>query len=216
MNQLHLKVTKKSFIGLMIGNIILGLGIAIFKFSGLGNDPFTAMMLGLSDLTPLSYALFTAITNTIFFIIQFFTGRKYVGLGTLVNWFFLAYFVTFFDMILTKLIPTPSSFAMKLVCLLLAVPIVSFGVSLYQASDSGIAPFDSLSIIMADRLPVPYFFCRLITDVISAIVCFFAGGLLGIGTVVCAFCLGPFIHFFNQHCTYKLMGFEEAKKNAAE
>lgn len=58
------KITWKSFFGMLAGNIILGLGVAIFKFSGLGNDPFSAMMMALADLTPLDYAALAALLNT--------------------------------------------------------------------------------------------------------------------------------------------------------
>jgi len=42
-------INWKYVIVMCIGNIILGLGIAIFKFSGLGNDPFSGMVMALSD-----------------------------------------------------------------------------------------------------------------------------------------------------------------------
>lgn len=35
------KINWKYVVVMLIGNIILGLGIAIFKLSGLGNDPFS-------------------------------------------------------------------------------------------------------------------------------------------------------------------------------
>jgi uncharacterized membrane protein YczE len=36
-------------------------------------------------------------------------------------------------------------------------------------------------------------------------VCWFAGGIVGIGTAVCAFGLGPFISFFDTHFSKKLV-----------
>ena len=40
---------------------------------------------------------------------------------------------------------------------------------------------------------------------LSALVCWFAGGIVGIGTAVCAFGLGPFISFFDTHFSKKLV-----------
>ena len=37
------KINWKYVVVMLIGNIILGLGIAIFKLSGLGNNPFSGM-----------------------------------------------------------------------------------------------------------------------------------------------------------------------------
>ncbi len=208
MNIIKYKITWKSFFGMLIGNIILGLGVAIFKFSGLGNDPFSAMMMALADLTPLDYAALAALLNTFIFLIEFTFGKYLIGIGTLVNWVLLGYFVTFFYNIMQFILAAPQNFMIRLVYLFAGVIILSFGISLYQSSDSGIAPFDSLSIIMDKHLPLPYFWCRLITDVICAFICFMAGGLLGIGTLTCALCLGPFVHFFNQRITYKLMHYK--------
>ncbi len=209
MDKFNFRISFKCFMGMLIGNIILGLGIAIFKFSFLGNDPFSAMMMALSSHTPLSYAALTAILNTFIFIIELILGKRYIGLGTLVNWVFLAYFVTFFNYIMELFLSHPEQLFAKIIYLVLGVIIVSFGVSLYQASDSGIAPYDSLSLIMEERTPVPYFWCRLITDIICTFICFLAGGLLGIGTLTCALCLGPFVHFFNKTITFKVMGHAE-------
>ncbi|MDD2970909.1 MAG: hypothetical protein PHE02_02105 [Lachnospiraceae bacterium] len=209
MNQFNFHFTWKHFTGMLLGNMILGLGIAIFKFSNLGNDPFSAMMMGLADKTPLEYAALTAILNTFLFIIEFIWGKQLIGLGTLINWFFLAYFATFFYDTMTFLLPNPSHFFIQILYLIIGIPIISFGVSLYQASDSGIAPYDSISLIMDAHMPIPYFWCRLFTDFLCAFLCFLSGGLLGIGTLTCAFCLGPFISFFNHKITFALMGHEE-------
>ena len=37
------KINWKFVFVMFVGNVILGLGVAIFKLSGLGNDPFTGM-----------------------------------------------------------------------------------------------------------------------------------------------------------------------------
>ena len=42
------KINWKYVVVMLIGNIILGLGIAIFKLSGLGNDPFSGMAMALA------------------------------------------------------------------------------------------------------------------------------------------------------------------------
>jgi len=75
----------------VIGNIFIGLGIAIFKMSGLGNDPFTAMNLSLSECVGLEYAHFQVLFNLCVFVIQWFFGRELIGIGTLVNACLLGY-----------------------------------------------------------------------------------------------------------------------------
>ena len=73
-------INWKYVIVMCIGNIILGLGIAIFKFSGLGNDPFSGMVMALSDRAGIEYAVFLIMINTIVFIVEFILGRKLIAL----------------------------------------------------------------------------------------------------------------------------------------
>ena len=84
--------------------------------------------------------------------------------------------------------------------MLLTLPVVSLGVSLYQSSELGASPYDSLALILDDRFPkIPYFWCRIAVDGTSTLLAFLLGGIVGWGTLACALCLGPFVHFFNKH-----------------
>ena len=72
-------------------------------------------------------------------------------------------------------------------------------ISMYQQADLGVSPYDASSLILAERQSrFPYFWCRIFTDGICAVVCFVLGGIVGIGTVVTAFGFGPFVTFFNK------------------
>lgn len=204
----HFKsVGVKRIIALFVGNVILGLGIALFKFAGMGNDPFTAMAFATSDVAGVPYPRFIILVNLLFFIIEVIWGRQYIGLGTIVNAVLLGYIVTFFYDVITSFISLPTTFLTQLPAMLVGVVITGLGVSFYQTSDAGISPFDSISIIMTDYFKkIPYFWNRVITDAFCALVTFICGGLLGLGTLVCAFCLGPVVHFFNKNLSEKVIG----------
>lgn len=205
----YLKKTGRARIIIMIaGNIFLGMGIAVFKLSGLGNDPFSGMMMALAECVGIAYANFQILLNLAFFALQLAFGRYLIGVGTLVNALGLGYIVTFFYHLFTVVcrIPQPELMWQKLLLLAVGVIICSFGLSLYQSSDAGVAPYDSLSLIMTKRWPkIPYFWCRISNDAVCALVCFLAGGIVGLGTLVTAFGFGPVIHFFNVHFTNKLL-----------
>ena len=81
----------------------------------------------------------------------------------------------------------------------------SLGISLHQTSDLGVAPYDYLALGLRDHTPLPYFCCRLFTDTLCALLAFLLGGLLGLGTLICAFCLGPLIQFFNIHVSENVL-----------
>lgn len=193
---------------MLFGNIFLGMGIAFFKLSVLGNDPYSGMMMALAEYVGISYANFQILLNLVFFAVQLAFGRYLIGAGTLVNALGLGYIVTFFYYLFTVVcrIPQPELMWQKLLLLAVGVIIASFGLSLYQSSDAGVAPYDSLSLIMTKRWPkIPYFWCRISNDAICALVCFLAGGIVGLGTLVTVFGFGPVIHFFNVHFTNKLL-----------
>ena len=166
------KINWKYVVVMLIGNIILGLGIAIFKLSGLGNDPFSGMVMALAECVGIEYARFLILLNLGFFVIEIIWGRKLIGLGTIINALFLGYFVTFFYNLIISVIDAPDQMAMQVVTVFIGVIITSLGISMYQLPKQGVAPYDSISLIMTEKWPkIPYFWCRVSNDAISALVC---------------------------------------------
>ncbi len=199
------KLNFRQLSAVLLGNIILGVGIAIFKYSGMGNDPFSAMCLSLFEKFHVSYAVFLICLNCFFFIFQGWLGKSFIGFGTIVNWFLLGYVVQSSISILESNLPVLDNIFLKLSCVILGVVIASLGLSLYQTANAGVAPFDSLALIVHDRLKIPYFWGRIFFDAICALIAFLAGGLIGIGTLACAFGFGPVIDFFNKTISEKLL-----------
>lgn len=191
--------SMRRFLVMCGGNLILGLGICLFKLSIMGNDPFTAFVLALSAKMGVLYALVTILVNSVFFIGEIFLGRKYIGIGTFVNWFSVGYIILFFEWVICGIWTIPEGFFPRLLIMGAGILVLSFGVSLYQTADMGIAPYDSISVIMSERLPFSYFWCRIFTDACCAVGAWAFGGLVGLGTLVCALGLGPFIQFFTVH-----------------
>lgn len=192
---------------MLAGNVFLGIGIAVFKFSGMGNDPFSGMVMALSEVVHMEYPVFLMVVNALIFIVEVAFGRHFIGAGTIVNAFLLGYVADFFYRLLQNQLGGAELLWQRILAVCIGVIITSFGVALYQTPDVGIAPYDSLSLIMTKRWPkIPYFFHRMSNDIIAALVCYLAGGIIGLGTLLTAFCLGPFVHFFTEHFAKKLVG----------
>jgi len=198
----------KRLVMMIIGNVVLGFGISIFKFAGMGNDPYSAHVFAVSDYFGFYFPVYQICFNAACFILFELTlGRKYIGLGTLVNMFLLGYIVDFFHGILTGMFSEPVTFIQQLPVMIIGVVITCLGIALYQAPNVGVSPYDSISIIMSERIKkLPYFWARMITDSLCALVCFLCGGLLGLGTIVCAFGLGPIVQFFTVKVAEPLLG----------
>ena len=183
----------------LAGNLLVGIGVAIFKFSALGNDPFNGMNMALADLFQVPYPTLQIMVNILFFAIQLLAARELIGFGTVVNIFLIGYIVNVTYGLLVQLMGSPGSFAIQLLAMVTGMLICSLGLSLYQCSEMGTAPYDALALILDRKLKkLPYFWCRILCDGSCALVCFLAGGIVGLGTLVSAFGFGPVIAFFNR------------------
>lgn len=189
-----------------VGIVILGLGISLFKLSALGNDPSSAMVMAIGDHIGVDFARTLLAANCIWFLAELKWGRHYIGLGTVVNWFGVGSISMVFTNLINRTGFVPENLPQRLAVTAAALLVLSLAASMYQTADVGIAPYDSLSLMLRDRLPVKYFWCRIFTDVICVALCLMFGGLVGLGTVICSLGLGPFIHFFDRHVSEKLVG----------
>jgi uncharacterized protein len=210
------KADPRRLIIMVLGNVFLGMGISIFKLSGMGNDPFSGMVMALAELSGIAYASFLILVNLVLFVIQFITGRKFIGAGTFVNAILLGYIVTFFHSTFLNLLGEPHLLWQRVITVAIGVVVCSFGVSMYQTPDVGVAPYDSLSLITTRKIPrISYFWHRMFTDALCALICFLAGGIIGLGTLVSVFGLGPIIQFFNVNFTEKLLAKKGPDKAAS-
>ena len=208
-------ISFRRYLLMLAGNLLIGVGISIFKLSGLGNDPFSGMTMALSDFLHIPYAHFWLLLNIVLFAIEFFAGRSFVGIGTIINACLLGYVSSFFYEVWLQMGLLPVEFWQQLVIVCIGVLVSSMGVSFYQTSNIGISPYDSLSLIINRRLPrVPYFWCRMSTDVLCAAICYAAGGIVSLGTLISAFGLAPLIHLSNKLVAVPLLA--QKQTGAAE
>lgn len=207
------KVSGRRVAGMAAGVVIIALGIALFKYSQLGNDSISALNMRLAELSGIAFGIENVMMNAVLFIPQLIWGRRYIGLGTIINSFFIGVIVTFFHDQLVGFFGVVSGLPMQLLWVAIAVPVIALGCSLYQTADLGVAPYDYLSLGLADHTPFPYFSCRIFTDALCALITFLLGGLIGLGTLICAFGLGPFVQFFTRHFSEKLLRYSPQKAN---
>ena len=212
MNFLGQKISLRRILGMIAGVVVIGVGIAVFKFSHLGNDSISALNLRIAELSGLPFSIENVLMNLCLFVPQLIWGRRYIGLGTIINSFCIGFIVTLTSEVMTAAFGTADTLPVQLFWVAVGVLVVAFGCSLYQTADLGVAPYDALSLMMADRLPVPYFGCRVFTDALCAVIAFVLGGLIGLGTLICAFGLGPFVQFFTKHFSEKVLQYSPAKK----
>ena len=197
---------------MVLGILIMGLGVALFKLSFMGNDPNSAMVMAAADRLGVDFSVALIVENSLVFIVELLLGRKYIGLGTFVNCFGVGPLTTLYLGLIQSRWQVPQTIPARLLLMTAGVLVLSLSASLYQTANLGIAPYDALSVVMKDRLPLPYFWCRILTDSVCAAAAFLLGGIVGLGTLVCALGLGPFIAFFNRRVSQKLCGMPTVKE----
>lgn len=193
----------------LIGNLILGLGVTGLKLSGMGNDPCTAFHLAVSEYIGMSLGNYQLLINIALLLIQITFGRRYIGFGTVINMVSIGYIVDFFTPVISQTIGNAYGAPLwyQLTYMMLSLGVLSLGVSMYQLGNIGLAPYDYLSVGLTDHYKGRYFYYRMLTDgfcctMVILMVYFSLVGFrechLGIGTVMSALCLGPFINLFNR------------------
>ena len=165
-------VTFRRVAGMLVGIVIISLGVALFKFAHLGNDPFNALNIRSAELAGLPLGVQNLIYNAVFFTMQMIWGRRYVGFGTVANAVCCGFIITFFYDFLTAHFAQAATLPAQLPWVAAAVVCTSLGISLHQTSDLGVAPYDYLALGLRDHTPLPYFCCRLFTDTLCALLAF--------------------------------------------
>ncbi len=196
----------RRFLVMVLGNFLLGTGIAFFKESSMGMAPSNSLFLALSDALGIPFSVISIVCCALFFIVEFVLGRELINIGTFVNWFTVGPTAEYFMTVIEENHLVQNSFPAHLIVMCCGVLILSLGCSMYQRSKLGVSPYDSLSLILSERWRCRYFWCRVLTDSLCVASAFALGGVIGLGTLVCAFGMGPFISFFDVHISRKLCG----------
>ena len=200
----------------LCGVLICAVSVGIFKLAALGVDPFQSLMSGLDQLIPISFGTLYVIVNLILLSFSLLTDRHNIGIATFINLFLLGYVTQFTYDLLQKLFPAPT-LLFRIACLLIGIVIICFGSALYMTADLGVSTYDAVANVLANKWKIAKFkFCRIGTDlicVIAGIIVFLLGGgtissiptIVGVGTIVTAFFMGPLIELFNEKIARPLL-----------
>ena len=194
----------------LFGVIICAISVGIFKIAALGVDPFQSFMAGLDALVPIQFGTLYVIANAVLLLFALIFDRHYIGIATFINLFLLGYITQFTYEFLQTVIVNPSMM-IRVLCLVIGVVIICFGSAFYMTADLGVSTYDAVALIIVNTWKKGKFqYVRIITDLVCValgITLFLlAGGavlqiptIVGIGTIITAFFMGPLIEFFNVH-----------------
>jgi len=193
----------KRLIILLIGLSIAHLGVTLFLLSNLGSDPFNVLVQGIHNtIATIPFMGFMTHGYThmaicfLIIIILLFVDKSYIKIGTIVCMVCGGPIIDFFTWILGGIINENLPFILRLVILAAGCVILAFGMTIVMKSDAGVGPNDLVAISISDKLHKKFGIVRIIVDFSFVAIGFVLGGVFGIGTIICAFLVGPVAEIF--------------------
>lgn len=188
---------------LFVGLTIAHLGVTLFLLADLGADPFNVLIQGLfrtiasvTGAKILTHGYTHVAVSLLIIAVLLLTDRSYVKIGTVICMVCGGPIIDFFTWMLGSFIHAGNPFVVRIAVLALGCVILAFGMTIVIKSDSGTGPNDLVAIVISDKLRKPFGIVRIIVDVCFVLAGFLMGGMVGIGTLICAALVGPVAGIF--------------------
>ena len=191
----------------VFGVLICGVAVGFFKRAMFGVDPFQSLMAGLDRVIPIDFGTLYVIVNVVMLLFSLVFDRHYIGLATFINLLLIGYIADFSLKTLEYFFPA-LGIPGRSVCLIIGILIICVASSFYMTADIGVSTYDAVALIITNTWHIGKFkYVRIITDVVCVIIgviLYFLSGapvsgigaVVGAGTIITAFFMGPLVDFF--------------------
>ena len=187
---------------LLAGLCVAHLGVTLFLQSDLGSDPFNVFVQGLFRGIP--WPAFAAMTHgrthllvsLVILLVLLAVDRSYVGIGTVLCMALGGPIIDVYTLWLSPVIHGGLPLPLRLALLVAGCVILAFGMTIVIRSQAGTGPNDLVAVVLSDKLRTPFGPVRIGVDLTFALVGLVLGGVVGLGTVICAFLVGPAAQLF--------------------
>ena len=137
---------------MLTGILFISLCVGCYRLSNFGVDAFTCMNLGISGFLHMSFGTWQLIMNAVILVVVFFTVRKNIGAGTIINMVCVGYGADFICWIVEDMLKVEAGLALRSLFLAAGCLFAGLGVAFYIVADMGIAPYDSVAFIIQKAL----------------------------------------------------------------
>ena len=189
---------KLRIVFFLIGLLIMGLGISIIAISNFGNGPWDAANIGLSEKTGMSIGLCMNVIAIIQIIIGGIINKEFPNFATMITSICLGVSVDFWMLFLGNIEIT--STLIKFLVFLLALPIISIGISIYLVSKLPNTPLDYFMLAIKSKLNLSLMTSKITSESIGLVLGFMLGGTIGLGTIIIILAIGPMIQYLQKPC----------------
>ena len=185
---LNLKPKSITLIFLILGLVLFGLGETLLITANVGVSPWTVLAQGISVKTGYSIGITTFIVS-ISVLFLWIPLKQKPGIGTILNTIIISVVIE----ASLPYLPSPELLALQILQVIIGVLIVGLGSGFYLIANLGPGPRDGLMTGLQKMTNLPIAFIRAIIEISAVIVGWYLGGVVGIGTVVFALGIGPFV-----------------------
>lgn len=175
-----------TFFYLNLGLVLFGLGESLLITSGAGVSPWTVLAQGIAGKTGWSIGFTTMIVSFAILLLWVPLKQK-PGMGTILNALIIAFMI---DFSLT-LLPYPQFFVWQVIQATTGVLVVGIASGIYLVANLGAGPRDGLMTGLQAATGQPIAKIRIAIEVTVVAIGWYLGGVVGAGTLIFAFGVGP-------------------------
>lgn len=198
----NLRAWAVRLILLLIGLCIAHLGVTLFLQTNLGSDPFNVFVQGIFRALPwpawagMTHGRVHLMISLIILLVLLVVDRSYVGVGTVLCMALGGPIIDVYTSWLSPVIHPALPLPVRLGLLVVGCLILAFGMTIVIRSQAGTGPNDLVAVVLSEKLGKPFGPVRVAVDCAFAGIGFALGGVIGVGTVVCACLVGPAAQLF--------------------
>ena len=187
---------------LLVGLWIAHLGVTLFLQTNLGSDPFNVFVQGLFRAIPwpewagMTHGRVHLLVSLLIMVVLLVVDRSYVGIGTVLCMALGGPIIDVYTLWLAPFLNETLPLAVRVPMLAVGCIILAFGMTIVIRSQAGTGPNDLVAVVLSDKSGKPFGPVRIGVDLTFALVGFALGGVVGIGTIICAFLVGPAAQLF--------------------
>ena len=190
------------FIVMLIGTVLIGISAAMYVVSTIGSNSINTFCFGITELLKLifkkdiSTSIGITVGNAILAIILLIFGRKYLNVGTIVAVVLIGPVCGLF--VDYGILKANDNLFMCYLYSIVATILNSLGASMIIKANVGTSPYDGVSLVLNDIIPIKFWIIRIIYDAVLFGLGFLMGSVIGWGCVIAVVLTGPLISIFNK------------------
>jgi uncharacterized membrane protein YczE len=184
----NFKPSLKTLFYLCLGLIFFGFGEGLLIVSGIGASPWNVLHQGIAVNLGLSIGTIAFLVSFLVLLLWFFLDQK-IGMGTIINFIIIAIMIDITIFYFDK----PNEFFLQLLMVFAGILIVGFGTAMYLIANLGAGPRDGLMTGLQKKTNAPIALVRTSIEIVVVLFGWSLGGIVGIGTLFYALCIGPVV-----------------------